>query len=61
MRMLSTWAIKGKGNTTTTTFRDRLHPSIGQGQDQGGSSNAMPRQNLYENTSNLEETLTQFM
>lgn len=37
----------------------RLHPSISQ--EQEGSSNAIPRQNLYEKTSKLEETLTQFM
>jgi len=41
--------------------RYRSHPSIGQGQDQVGSSNAKPRKNLYEKTSKLEETLTQFM
>ncbi|KAH1205819.1 hypothetical protein GmHk_16G046430 [Glycine max] len=31
------------------------------GQEQGSSSNAMPRHNLYEKTRKLEETLTQFM
>lgn len=34
----------------------RPHPSIGQ--EKGGSSNDMPRHNLYEKTSMLEETLT---
>ncbi|KAH1256993.1 hypothetical protein GmHk_03G007051 [Glycine max] len=37
----------------------RPHPSIGE--EQRSISNVMPRENLYENTSKLEKTLTQLM
>lgn len=36
-------------------------PHLMIGQEQGSSSNAMPRQNLYEKTSKLEVTFTQFI